>query len=133
MLLTTRFALPLFSLSLLLGPPLARSQEPKPPCILEIPVYGPLGDRLSFVVSRVTLEGDNSVNLLSVVRDGLKVTRSGDKIYFSSDRLVGGRAIDVTLEGPNGASVTSRLVVTSCRLRRSLFFGQSHTEADVWG
>ena len=111
----------------------AHAQEPPPPCILEVPVYGPFGDRLPFRVIRVTPENDKSLNLLSIERDGVKITSKGDRIFFSSNRIVGGRAIEVTLEGPKGARVTSRMIVTACRLRRSLFFGESDLGHHVSG
>ncbi len=80
----------------------------------------------------MTPQNDKSLNLLSVARAGVKITPSGDRIIFSSGEIVG-LTIEVTLEGPKGAVVTTQMVVTSCRLRRSLFFGQSETGADVSG
>jgi len=109
-----------------------RAQEPAPPCILEIPVYGPLGDRLPFHVKRVSPVQNKSLNLLAVPRDGVKTTSSGDRILFSSGKIVG-RALEVTLESSKGTSIKTNFIVTSCRLRRSLFFGQSGTGVDASG
>jgi hypothetical protein len=106
--------------------------EPPPPCILEVPVYGPFGDRLPFKVTGLAFEeGGRKVDLLGRQIDGIAFTSKGDRVFFSSDRIVGARPINVTLEGPNGARITSEMIVSGCRARRSLFFGQSDLGDDV--
>ncbi len=101
-------------------------------CVLEVPVYGPHGDRLPFKVSSVALDhGHKRVDLLGKTVEGLTVRSNGDRVFFSSTRIVGARPIEVTLEGPRGERVVSRIIVTECRLRRSLFFGQSDLGFDV--
>lgn len=116
----------------LVVPVISNAQEPQPPCVLMVPVYGPFGDRLPFRITRVSPEENRNLNLLSAERNGFKLTGNGDTILFPTTEIVG-RAIEVTLEGPKGAVVTSKMVVTSCRLRRSLFFGQSDKGLDVSG
>ena len=108
------------------------AQEPSAPCVVEIPVYGPSGDRLSFQIESVSPQGNANVNLLSVTNNELKTTAKLDRIAFSSGKIVG-RSIEVTLRGPNSAVIKTSFMVASCRLRWSLFYGKSETGADVWG
>src|SRR5260221_8784459 len=119
-------------LVLLMSACAAHSDEPPPPCILEIPVYSPLGDRLPFKVTRLSIkDGDGKIDLLGKKTDGMAITSKGDRVFFSYDRIVGASRIEITLEGPDGARITSEMIVTACRLRRSLFFGQSELGIDV--
>jgi hypothetical protein len=99
-------------------------------CVMEFPVYDPFGTRLTFDVSRVSPQENPKVNLLSVNPHDL--TSKGDRVFFNSLGLIG-RGLEVVLQGPNGSHVTTRTVVTACRLRRSLFWGVSDTGADVNG
>ncbi len=125
----------LLRLALLLVTGMAGAEEPRPPCILDVPVYGPFGDRLPFRVTRVTpvgAEGDKSFDLLSTKVDGIIATSNGDRIFFPSDRILG-RFIEVTLEGPKSARITTKVALMECRQRRSLFFGQSDLGFDVNG
>jgi hypothetical protein len=110
------------------------AEEPPPPCFLEVPVYDPLGSRLSFDIRSVTVEnGGKKLDLLKNSADGISVTAKADRLYFSSSRIVGSRPMEITLDGPHGAHLTARIIVTQCRLRQSLFFGQSDLGFDVKG
>jgi hypothetical protein len=121
------------SLGLLLSlAPHSLAQEPQPACVLEVPVYDPSGGRLAFRVIRVSPADHKDIDLLSTDHAEIRATASGDKIFFSSKRVVG-REIQVTLQDPKGATVNTQFIVTSCRLRRSLFRGRSETGADVSG
>ncbi len=101
-------------------------------CFLEMPVYDPFGNRLSFRVVRVAIKnGGVRTDLLGKTVDGITIRSAGDRVLFSSDRIVGKRPIEVTLEGPQSRRVTSEVYPTTCRQRRSLFYGQSDTGATV--
>ncbi|HKW65235.1 MAG TPA: hypothetical protein VJN89_21970 [Candidatus Acidoferrum sp.] len=108
------------------------AQQPPAPCVVEIPVYGPSGDRLSFQIESVSPKGNSNVNLLSIANDELRTTAKLGRISFSSGKVVG-HDFEVTLRGPNGALIKTSFKVASCRLRWSLFYGTSETGADVWG
>ena len=110
----------------------AVAQQPSAPCAVEIPVYGPSGDRLSFQIESVSPKGNSNVNLLSIANDELRTTAKLDRISFSSRKVVG-HNFEVTLRGPNGAVIKTSFMIASCRLRWSLFYGESETGADVWG
>jgi hypothetical protein len=83
-------------------------------------------------VTSVASTTDRSRNVLSVKGAGVKTAGDGRRIIFSSDRIVS-REIEVTLQDPKGVTVKTNFVVSSCRLRRSLFVGQSDSGADVTG
>lgn len=117
---------------ILLHPAICEAQEPPAPCIVDVPVYGPSGDLLLFRVTRVTAKEDPATNVLSLKGAGVKTTRDGRGVIFSSDRIVS-REIEITLKDPKGVTVITHFVVTSCRLRRSIFHGQLETGADVSG
>lgn len=116
----------------LLSAAASNAQEPAAPCVLEVPVYSPSGDLLPFRVTRVTPWKDKGRNLLSIGRVFKTTTANGYRIIFSSDRIVS-REIEVTLEDPKGVTVKTHFVVPSCRLRISLFLGQSDTGTDITG
>lgn len=107
-------------------------EEPRSGCVLEMPVYDPSGNRLSFHVTRVVVRsGNTTTELLGKKVDGISTNASGDRIMFSSDRIVGKRAIEVTLQGPGRTRLTSDVFVTSCRQRHSLVSGESDLGLDV--
>ncbi len=106
--------------------------EPSLPCVLEVPVYDPFGTRLAFAVVGVTLADNRKIDLLAAKVDGMATVVRGEKVLFSSRRIVGGAAIEVTLQGPRGARISDRMVITDCRLRRSLVYGQADRGLDVW-
>lgn len=111
------------------------SDEPLP-CVVEIPVYSATGERLPFSVAHVTpegAEGPHYVDMLATAIDGIKVTAMGDKVLFWSRRIVGARAIKITLTGPKGAQTSTTVTVTQCRQRTSLTYGQSDLGFDVAG
>jgi hypothetical protein len=110
----------------------ANSQAARPPCTLEMAVYDPTGGRLPVKVTRVSVkDGSTRIELLGNAVDGIAVTSSGDKVLFSSDRIVGKRPLDVALEGPGGKRISSQVFVTACQQRRSLFLGESDSGLDV--
>jgi hypothetical protein len=109
-----------------------RAQEPQAPCVVDIPVYSPSGTILPFRVTEVNTSGEKTVNLLTEKNAGVKITNNGRTIVFSSERIIS-RNIDVVLKSPTALTLTTRITVTSCRLRRSLFIGQSDVKADVTG
>jgi hypothetical protein len=118
--------------ALFLLPQIPLEGEPTPPCILDVPVYNPFGDRLLFkVISVAFTEGTRRMDILGRTVDGISTTSTADRIFFSSNRIVGARPIEVTLEGPNRVRISSKMIVTECRLRRSLFFGESNLGYDV--
>jgi hypothetical protein len=123
--------LPCLALLLSLAPH-ARAQELQPPCIVDVPVYGPSGDPLPFKVVSVSPADGNTTNLLSVRRAGISTKNSDHTIFVSSKKLVGS-PIQVTLQDGKGLTISARFVVTSCRLRHSIFQGESETGADVSG
>ncbi len=109
-----------------------QAAPPRLGCILEMPVYDPLGERLPFRVTRVAVrDGNMTKDLLGKTVDGIYTTVNGDRVFFSTDRIVGKRAIEVSLVGPKGARISSHVFVTACRQRRSLVFGQSDSGLDV--
>lgn len=101
-------------------------------CVLELPVYDQLGNRLPFRVTRVVVRNQNATaDLLGKRVDGILTSASGDRVLFSSDRIVGKRAIEVSLQGAGGARLVSSVFVTSCKQRHSLVFGESDLGLDV--
>jgi len=116
----------------LLSATASKAQEPAPPCVVEVPVYSPSGYLLPFRVTRVTPSQDKASDLLSIGRVFKTTTANGYRVIFSSDKIVS-REIEVTLQDPKRVTVKTHFVVTSCRLRRSVFLGQSDTAADVTG
>jgi hypothetical protein len=109
--------------------------EPPAPCILEIPVYSPTADRLPFKITRViptSVNGDEKFDLLSHKIDGITATAKGDRVFFSSKKIIGG-ALEVTLEGPGKARLATKLIMTGCRVRRELVLGSSDLGFDVSG
>jgi hypothetical protein len=110
----------------------AEAQEPPPPCTLDVPVYSPTGSQLPFRITRVTSANEKNRNLLSIISSEIQVSKDGTRISFQSNRIVG-REIEVSLQGPQGSVETTRVIVTSCRMRRSIFHGQLATGADVSG
>lgn len=123
----TRWASPVLLLALCL-PAHARAAQEN--CIIDFPVYDSFGARLEFKVSRVSPEGNANTNVLSA--KPTIMTSKGNQVFFSDRRLVG-RTLVVLLEGPKGAQITTRTVITACRLRHSLFFGKSDAGPDVDG
>ncbi len=121
-----------FYLSVIMMGSAPHASPPRLGCVLEVPVYDPHGSRLRFRVNRVAVrDGNMTRDLLGKQVDGIYTTASGDRVFFSTDRIVGKRAIEVSLEGPNGTRISSHVLVTACRQRRSLSFGQSDSGLDV--
>lgn len=106
--------------------------EPPPPCILDVPVYDPHGNRLPFNVVGLTVEVEGSkTELLGKEIDGIRITSKGDRVFFSSARIIGTGPIEVTLESSKRDLIKTKVYIAACRLRRSLFYGQSDLGYDV--
>jgi len=97
-------------------------------CVLDLPVYDEIGNRLAFKVTRVTTREDSKVNLLSV-RPG-EIRRSGDQ-QLMVDRSLLRRVIVVTLEGNSRAKVTQPVFIMQCPQRVSFRSGVSEAYGDV--
>jgi len=106
----------------------AHGQEKE--CVVQFSVYDPVGASLDFHITRVSPPSDAKENVLS--KEPRVMTTRANLLLFSDRRFLG-RTLDVLLEGPNGAQITTRTVLTACRLRRSLFFGKSDLGPDVNG
>jgi hypothetical protein len=108
----------------------ARGEQPSEPCVLDVPVYGPTGSKLAFKITRVTGEGNPSVNLLSVHGDGIKFSAAGDRLLFPKALL--GRSIVITLEDKDtkGGIVTRKLPLFACRQRTSSRWGINQALGD---
>ena len=101
-------------------------------CTLDVPVYDARGFPLPFRIAEVVTDDSGPVVQLAGKRiDGMLTTIVGHRVLFSSDRIIGKRAIRVVLEGPKGARISSRLFVTSCTQRHSLVFGEQDSGLDA--
>jgi hypothetical protein len=98
-------------------------------CLLELPVYGPVGvrNRLDFKVTRVTPE-NTTVNLLSARPK--EVRRTGNQ-QLMLDRGLLQRVIVVTLENSAGTKITQPVFLMQCPQRVSLRVGVAEAYGDV--
>src|SRR5262245_18934445 len=70
-------------------PLMAQAQEPRPPCLIDVPVYGPTGDNLEFKVTRVMPFNQKDRNLLAINTEGSKITASGSRISIPFADVLG--------------------------------------------
>lgn len=99
------------------------------PCVLELPVYGPKGDRLPFRVVEVRAEGGRGPNILSLKLK--EMWAKEERLYFTERALLG-RVLEVTLEDARGGRISESIFLTQCTQRASLRYGSSEAYGDVY-
>ncbi len=112
-------ALPL--VVVLCGPSLAQLS-----CALDVIAYDPFGNRLDFRVTRVSPEGNDKINLLSLTHGTLRVTSTKGRVTFS-DRSALGRVVRITASNSRGDSWSNKVVLMQCPQRTSVRVGESDT------
>ncbi len=98
-------------------------------CVLELPVYDSVGNRLDFKVTRLSPEGNAQTNLLSTSIPGFNVRVAAERVSFS-DRSLLGRVILATLEGAGRRKVVQRVFLMQCPQRVSIRYGESEAYGD---
>lgn len=98
-------------------------------CVLELPVYDSVGNRLDFKVTRLSPEGNAQANLLSTNITGFSARVTGERVSFS-DRSLIGRVILATLEGTGRRKVVQRVFLMQCPQRVSIRYGESAAYGD---
>jgi len=97
-------------------------------CLLDLPVYDPVGNRLDFRVTRVTPRENANVNLLFVRP---REVRRASNHQLMLDRSLLRRVIVVTLEDAAGTKIAQPVFVMQCPQRVSLRTGVSEAYGDV--
>jgi hypothetical protein len=99
-------------------------------CVLDLPVYDPVGARLRFTVTKVAAADKPDVNLLKTAPE--LVTSDGDRVLFRADpdKLYGRTAL-ITLEGSAGQIVMKSITLLGCPQRASHTFGRADSGLDV--
>jgi len=110
----------------------SHAQEPSMACPVDVRVYSPSGDLLPYKIIQVTATGGHAGNLLKAKKADVVLSNNGKTIVFPSNRIVT-REIEVVLEDQRKQTLTTRFIVNSCPLRRSLFAGASPILADTTG
>src|SRR6266542_320310 len=92
------------------------------PCSLDVPVYGPKGERLQFSITAVRPEGQENLNLLTVREKEYHVEAKGDRLYFQH-ALIGKARLQLVLENQRGAKILTRIGLMHCQQRTSVEYG----------
>jgi hypothetical protein len=101
-----------------------------PSCFVDLPVYGPQGDRMSFVVKSVRLkQGDKELDFLSINNSEYRMVAVGDRLYFPQ-QAVTGDLLTVTLEDSTGEIVKGQVALVSCQQRISFRHGINDSGID---
>src|SRR5438128_226620 len=95
---------------------------PLPGCSLDVPVYGPRGDRLTFFVAAVSPEGKEDVNLLTVPQREYHIEARGGRLYFQPT-LIGKLRLKLILKSEQGAQIVTRVSLMHCQQRMSVEYG----------
>jgi hypothetical protein len=106
--------------SVLFGQPLA--------CFVDLPVYGPTGERLKANVIAAKLRGRHE-NLLVANQTGHLMSAQGERLFFSPQSL--GLTLEVDIELSSAVRVTRTAGLFECRDRASLQHGERDSGADV--
>jgi hypothetical protein len=109
----------------------ARANQSEEPCVLEVPVYGPTGNKLDFKITGILDEPDSHVTPLPSPANGVKFGAVGNRFFFPKPML--GRSISIRLEDTTHNAVTVKIPLFDCRQRTSARWGFSYSSnADVW-
>jgi len=110
----------------------SRTQTQFTPCAVAIRVYSPSGNLLPFKIIQVTPTRGHVGNLLTAKNANVALSDNDLTILFPSNRILT-REIEVLLQDERKRTLTTRFIVNSCPLRRSLFAGASPIIADTTG
>jgi hypothetical protein len=125
----------------------ARSQNARPECFVELPVFDPLGNEVPFEIVAVQAD-DTGPNLLTIADERWRGVADADRIYFPKAWLSRNNLIHVALRAQDGAELKKSLNLTrlkgpvtlkstvelaSCEQRTSLRIGIRDTESEVHG
>lgn len=113
----------------ILLPMAAYTAGPESECFVRLPVYGPHGDHLPFRVASVRVDVKDGIDLLSTDDPKRHARADGEKFYFPKPLLH--TPVRVTLQNDQGDIATGRIVLTSCKQRASLRYGELDSGGDV--
>jgi len=108
-------------LILILGNQLAKAAQ-LPACSLDVPVYGPKGERLPFKITAATLEGEKDTDLFTIRQEEYRVLARGDRLYFRPG-FIGKRRLTLVLENGKGGKITTHVALMHCQQRASVELG----------
>jgi hypothetical protein len=114
----------LLGLALVLFAGSSFAQTPRPPCTLDLSVYGPAGNKLDFGIAGVTRADDNSIDFLTAPEE-FRMVVDGSRLYFPKS-AVNGLQIELTLEirQGRGRRAVRTLPLLACEQQATVRYGQ---------
>lgn len=100
-------------------------------CLVQVPLYGPKGERIDAKVSRVTVDNGRAVDVLSSrAPTQIRVRVLGDSIAFPKRLLR--QTLRVTVTTPTGSTIAARVPLFACRQRTSIRTGLLEAAGDFY-
>lgn len=125
-----RKRLSLLILAVLLAGNISCADTRRPPCVLEVPVYGPTGSRLDFRIIAVTREDDKKADFLKAPAEA-RMTVDGNRLYFPRGAANGLR-IAITLENKGGKRTIESVPLLACEQWVTVRYAEVDSGADVF-
>ena len=103
-----------------------------PPCFVELPVYDPEGNKLSFRLTSAIVpadEGGTAMDLRSTTDNEYRSTVVGDRLYFPLEAMIQ-TLMSLTFEDNEGNQIRERVALVTCEQRTSFRYGTKDSGID---